>query len=112
MLNVTGCRNILSQGDPMSLPVQQTTEDYVKEISDMMIPVTVVINKTREISNCLLLHRPGSKDKGELIIKVRPGKYPESGKVRLTCAYSQSLVIFQSTISACRKPAPDIHTYG
>lgn len=87
----------------MSLSIQQPIEDYVREISDMMVPVTVVVNETREIPNCLLLYRPGSKDKRELIIKARPGKYPESGKVRLTCAYSQSLVIFQSTIIGTKK---------
>jgi len=94
----------------MSLSVQQTAEAYVKEISDMMVPVTVAINKTREISKCLLLYKPKPKDKRELLIKTHPGKYPESGEVRISCAYSQSLVTFESTIIGIKKVG-STHTY-
>ena len=85
----------------MSLFEQRTTKYYIQEISELMVPITVTINDSIELPNCLLLYN--AKNSKELLIRTRPGKYPKSGEVHITCAYAKALFIFKSRIVGIKK---------
>jgi len=80
----------------MSLLEKRTAKYYIQEICELMVPVTVTINDTIELPGCLLYYETGNSK--ELLVRTRPGKYPKSGEVYVTCAYSKALYIFKSKI--------------
>ena len=85
----------------MGLFEKRTAKYYIREISELMVPVTVTINDTIELPNCLLFYETGNSK--ELLVRTRPGKYPKSGEVHVTCAYSKALYIFKSKIVGIKK---------
>jgi len=80
----------------MGLLQKRTAKYYIQEICELMVPVTVTINDTIELPNCLLHYE--TRNGAELLVRTRPGKYPKSGKVRVTCVYSRALYTFKSRI--------------
>jgi DNA-binding response OmpR family regulator/c-di-GMP-binding flagellar brake protein YcgR len=85
----------------MSLFAQRTAQYYIQEICELMVPITVCINDTIELPNCLLHYENGNNT--ELLIRTRPGKYPKSGEMHVTCAYSKALYLFKSRIVGIKK---------
>ncbi|MBA4391571.1 MAG: hypothetical protein C0399_11645 [Syntrophus sp. (in: bacteria)] len=83
----------------------RTPEDYIREISELMAPVTVTINDTIELANCILLY--GTENNKELLIRTKPGIYPVTGEVHITCAYSKALCIFKSSIIGSKEIDPE-----
>ncbi len=79
-------------------------ERYIREISDLMAPVTVTIDDTIELTNCNLLYN--TKNGKELLVRTKPGKYPETGEVCITCAHSKALCIFKSNIIGSKEIDP------
>lgn len=75
---------------------RHNVDDYVREITGQDIPVRVVINNNIILDDCRLVCRT-EKEK-ELFIQAKPGDYPQSGDVSLTCAYLNSLYSFKSRI--------------
>ena len=63
----------------MSFFEKRTVEYYIREISELMVPVTVIINDTIELPNCLLFYKTANSR--ELLVQTRPGKYPKTGEV-------------------------------
>ncbi len=85
----------------MSIFEKRTVEYYIREISELMVPVTVIINDTIELPNSLLFYEtPNSRG---LLVQTRPGKYPKTGEVAITCTYSKALYIFKSKIIGIKK---------
>jgi DNA-binding response OmpR family regulator/c-di-GMP-binding flagellar brake protein YcgR len=80
----------------MGLLEKRTSKYYIQEISELMVPVNVTINGSIELSNCLLCLEPGNNK--ELFVRTGPGKYPKTGGIHITCAYSKALYIFKSRI--------------
>jgi DNA-binding response OmpR family regulator/c-di-GMP-binding flagellar brake protein YcgR len=85
----------------MSFFEKRTVEYYIREISELMVPVTATINDTIELPNCLLFYETWNS--GELLVQTRPGKYPKIGEVAITCVYSKALYIFKSKIIGIKK---------
>jgi c-di-GMP-binding flagellar brake protein YcgR/CheY-like chemotaxis protein len=85
----------------MSLLEKRTAKYYIQEICEMMVPVTITINDIIELPGCLLYYETGNSK--ELLVRASPGKYPKSGEVHVTCAYSKALYIFKSKIVGLKK---------
>jgi DNA-binding response OmpR family regulator/c-di-GMP-binding flagellar brake protein YcgR len=92
----------------MGLLERRTAKHYIHEISELMAPVNVTINDIIELPDCLLYHESGNG--AELLIRTRPGKYPKSGKVHVTCAHQKALYIFKSKIVGIKEARPK-YTY-
>jgi len=85
----------------MSIFRKRTVEYCIREISELMLPVAVIINDTIELPNSLLFYEtPNSR---ELLVQTRPGKYPKTGEADITFAYSKALYIFKGQISGIKK---------
>jgi DNA-binding response OmpR family regulator/c-di-GMP-binding flagellar brake protein YcgR len=80
---------------------KRTVEYYIREISELMVPVTATINDTIELSNCLLFYKTGNSR--ELLVQTKPDKYPKTGEICITCAYSKALYLFKSKIIGIKK---------
>jgi c-di-GMP-binding flagellar brake protein YcgR len=80
----------------MDLRKQQDMEKQLQEISELSIPVSVVINDNITLTNCRLIFK--TDDSKELFIQVTSGSYPETGDVKLTCAHPKALYTFESRI--------------
>jgi c-di-GMP-binding flagellar brake protein YcgR len=80
----------------MDLRKQQDMEKQLQEISELSIPVSVVINDNITVTNCRLIFK--TDDSKELFIQVTSGSYPETGDVKLTCAHPKALYTFESRI--------------
>jgi DNA-binding response OmpR family regulator/c-di-GMP-binding flagellar brake protein YcgR len=89
----------------MSLFAQRTAKYYIQEICELMVPVTVTINDTIELSNCLLHYE--TENGRELLIRTRPGKYPKSGEVHVTCAHSKASYLFKSRIIGIKQTSSE-----
>ena len=63
---------------------KRTVEYYIREISELMVPVTATINDTIELPNCLLFYKTGNSR--ELLVQTIPDKYPKTGEICITCA--------------------------
>ncbi|MCE5249180.1 response regulator, partial [bacterium] len=83
-------------------------ERYIREISELMAPVTVTINDNIELSNCILIYN--TEHGKELLVRTKPGIYPKTGKLHITCAYSRALCIFKSNIIGSKEIDPE-YTY-
>lgn len=83
---------------------QDTPEHYIREISDLMAAVTITINDTIEIANCTLIYN--TENGKELLVKAKPGRYPETGEVHIACAYSKTLCVFKSKIIGSKELDP------
>jgi c-di-GMP-binding flagellar brake protein YcgR len=80
----------------MDLRKQQDMEKQLQEISELSIPISVVINDNITLTNCRLIFK--TDDSKELFIQVTSGSYPETGDVKLTCAHPKALYTFESRI--------------
>jgi DNA-binding response OmpR family regulator/c-di-GMP-binding flagellar brake protein YcgR len=80
---------------------KRTVEYYIREISELMVPVTATINDTIELPNCLLFYKTGNSR--ELLVQAKPDKYPKTGEICITCAYSKALYLFKSKIIGIKK---------
>jgi DNA-binding response OmpR family regulator/c-di-GMP-binding flagellar brake protein YcgR len=85
----------------MSFFEKRTVEYYIREISELMVPVTATINDTIELPNCLLFYETGNSR--ELLVQTKPDKYPKTGEICITCACSKALYIFKSKIIGIKK---------
>lgn len=84
----------------MELKDQQAINNYIQTISELAIPIDVVINNGVAISGCRLNCEAGGGKK--LFIQVASGDYPETGDVKLTWTYSRALYAFKSKIISQR----------
>ncbi len=76
------------------------TEQYLKEIVKLAVPVRMTINGKKQIDDCKLLFRPKSKD---LLIRVKGEKYPKSGTLSIACVHENKVYVFSSRIMGTEK---------
>ncbi len=75
---------------------KHVVDNYVQEITGQDMSVKVVINDAIVLDDCRLIC--GAEKEKELFVQAKPGDYPETGDVSLTCAYLDSLYTFKSRI--------------
>ena len=75
---------------------QREIEKQLQEISELSIPVTIVINETVTLTDCRLIYKT---DNGkELFIRVLSGECPETGDVKFSCVSPTLSCTFRSSI--------------
>jgi c-di-GMP-binding flagellar brake protein YcgR len=84
----------------MELKDQQTIDNYIQTISELAMPIDVVINNGVATGGCRLICEAGGGK--ELFIQITLGDYPEAGDVQLTWTYSRALYTFKSKIISRR----------
>jgi c-di-GMP-binding flagellar brake protein YcgR len=84
----------------MELKDRQTINNYIQTISELAIPIDVVINNGLAIGGCMLICEAGGGK--ELFIQITCGDYPEAGDVKLTWTYSMAVYTFKSKIISQR----------
>ena len=80
----------------MDFEKQQDIERQLREISELAMSVSVVINDTITLNDCRLIYKT-DKEK-ELFIQVASGNCPETGDVELTCTLPKASYTFKSRI--------------
>ena len=80
----------------MDFEKQQDIEIQLREISELAMSVSVVINDTITLNDCRLIYKTDNEK--ELLIQVASGNYPETGDVELTCALPKASYTFKSSI--------------
>jgi c-di-GMP-binding flagellar brake protein YcgR len=80
----------------MNMTEQPIQNNYLQEISELRLPVRVLINGATELVNGRLLYEH-DRQKG-LFIRMEQGNYPTTGNVRVTCTYENAVYTFNSSI--------------
>jgi c-di-GMP-binding flagellar brake protein YcgR len=84
------------KGGFMDFTIQQDIERQLQEISDLSMPVTIIINDTIPVGDCRLIYRADNIK--ELYIQVAAGNYPVRGNLKLTCSNPKASYTFKSKI--------------
>ncbi len=84
----------------MISPEKSNTEQYLKEIIKLAIPVRMTVNQKTQIDGCKLLFRPKSKD---LLIRIKGEKHPKSGTLSIVCVHQNKVYVFNSRIIGTEK---------
>lgn len=85
----------------MELKDQQAISSYMQTISELAMPIDVVINDDIAVAGCRLICEAGGGR--ELFIQVTPGDYPETADVRLVWTYSKMSYTFKNKIISQRE---------
>ena len=80
----------------MEFNEQQDIEKQLQEISELSMPVSILINGTIAVSDCRLIYKTDIEK--ELFVQVASGDYPKTGDLKLTCTHPKALYIFRSRI--------------
>lgn len=80
----------------MEFTKQQDIERHLQEISELSMPVSVVINDTITLADCRLIYKTDNVK--ELFIQVASGNYPVRGDLKLTCSHPKASYTFKSKI--------------
>jgi c-di-GMP-binding flagellar brake protein YcgR len=80
----------------MDFTKQQDIERQLQEISELSMPVSIIINDTTTLADCRLIYRTDNIK--ELFIQVASGNYPVRGDLKLTCSHPKASYIFESKI--------------
>lgn len=84
----------------MISPDKGNTEQYLKEIIKLAVPVRITVNGKIQIDDCKLLFRPKSED---LLIRIKGGKHPKSGTLSIACVHQNKVYVFNSRIVGTQK---------
>lgn len=80
-------------------------ESFLREISDLMVPVTISTEDTGEINDCRLIYYGRGKD---LLVRVASSNLPrDKGRIDISCAHRRSLCLFKSYIIGHESSSPD-----
>ena len=79
---------------------KDNTEQYLKEIIKLAIPVKMTVSGKTQIDDCKLLFRPGSKD---LLIRIKGGEHPKSGTLSIVCVHHNKVYVFSGRIIGTEK---------
>ncbi len=74
----------------------QDIDRYLQEISDLSMPVTIIINDNIALGDCRLIYKTDNII--ELFIQVASGEYPSRGNLKLTCSHPKASYKFNSKI--------------
>jgi c-di-GMP-binding flagellar brake protein YcgR len=80
----------------MDLEKQQDILRQLREISDLAISVSVIINDSITLNDCRLIYKTDKKI--ELLVQVASGNYPETGDVEIVCTLPKASYTFKSKI--------------
>lgn len=80
----------------MELKDQQVINNSIQTISELSIPIDVVVNNGVAIAGCRLIRETAGG--GELFVRIITGDYPEKAEVKLAWTYSKALYAFKSKI--------------
>jgi len=80
----------------MEFTKPQDIDRYLQEISDLSMPVTIIINDNIALGDCRLIYKTDNII--ELFIQVAPGNYPSNGNLKLTCNHPKASYKFNSKI--------------
>lgn len=80
---------------------KQDIEIQLREISELAMSVSVVINDTIILNDCRLIYKTNGESK--LLIQTASGDCPETGDVELTCILPKASYTFRSRIISQEK---------
>jgi len=93
----------------MVLEKAQDIAIQLREISELSMSVSVVINDAITLNDCRLIYK--TDEEQELLIQVVSGNYPETGDVELTCTLPKASYTFKSRIIPQKEIDPQYHKY-
>ena len=80
----------------MEFTKPQDVERHLQEISELSMPVTILINDKIPLGDCRLIYKTDNIK--ELFIQVTSGNYPAKGDLKLTCSHPKASYKFNSKI--------------
>jgi c-di-GMP-binding flagellar brake protein YcgR len=93
----------------MDLEKQQDILRQLREISELAMSVSVVINDTNTLNDCRLIYKTDKEI--ELLVQVASGNYPETGDVEITCTLPKAAYTFKSRIIPQQEIVSQDHKY-